>query len=107
VRATRFEQSYQVDIDQKLATICMPGAKANVSFDERFLVTHHYHDGKSDILLHDLATGEEHQVTDVPVGTEARFPHFRSDGWIYFLVDEGDSETMAASDAALRLAARP
>jgi len=44
VRATRFGQSYQVAIDQKLATICMPGAKANVSFDERFMVTHHYHD---------------------------------------------------------------
>jgi hypothetical protein len=107
VRATRFGQSYQVDIDQRLATICMPGAKANVSFDERFLVTHHYHDGKSDILLHDLATGEVHQVTDVPVGTEARYPHFRSDGWIYFLVDGGGSETMAASDAALRIAAQP
>ncbi|HTE52968.1 MAG TPA: hypothetical protein VK698_19080 [Kofleriaceae bacterium] len=105
VRATRFGQSYQVDIDQRLATICMPGAKANISFDERFLVTHHYHDGKSDILLYDLATGDEHQLTDVPVGTEARYPHFRSDGWIYFLVDSGDSETMAASDAAIRLSA--
>ena len=62
VRATRFGQTYQVDIDQQLATICMPGAKANISFDERFLVTHHYHDGKSDILLYDLATGSEHQI---------------------------------------------
>ncbi len=54
VRATRFGDSYQVDIGQKLATICMPGAKVNISFDERFFVTHHYHDGKSDILLYDL-----------------------------------------------------
>ncbi|HWM86027.1 MAG TPA: hypothetical protein VNO33_09320 [Kofleriaceae bacterium] len=106
VRATRFGQSYQVDIDQKLATICMPGAKVNLSFDERFMVTHHYHDGKADILLYDLSTGAESQITDVPVGTEARYPHFRSDGWIYFLVDAGGgSETMAASDAALRIAA--
>jgi hypothetical protein len=106
VNATRFGESYQVDIDQKLATICMPGAKANISFDERFLVTHHYHDGKSDILLYDLATGTESQITDVPVGTEARYPHFRSDGWIYFLVDAGGVETVAASDAAIRIAAQ-
>jgi hypothetical protein len=106
VRATRFGDGYQVDIGQKLATICMPGAKVNISFDERFLVTHHYHDGKADILLYDLVTGEERQITDVPVGTEARFPHFRSDGWIYFLIDGGDEEIMAASDAALRIAAQ-
>ena len=105
VRASRFGQTYQVDIDQKLATVCMPGAKVNFSYDERFLVTHHYHDGKSDILLYDLSTGEQRQITDVPVGTEARYPHFRSDGWIYFLVEAGDSEFMAASDVAIRIAA--
>jgi hypothetical protein len=106
VRATRFGDSYQIDIGQKLATICMPGAKANISFDERFLVTHHYHDGKSDILLADLKTGQQVQVTNMPVGTEARYPHFRSDGWFYFLVDGPDGEYMVASDAALQLAAQ-
>jgi hypothetical protein len=101
VNAVRSGSSYSIDIDQKVAEVCMPGVKPAFSLDERFMVTHHYHDGKSDILLYDLKTGVQKQITDVPEGTEARYPHFRSDGWIYFLVANADGEFVAASDAAL------
>jgi Tol biopolymer transport system component len=81
----------------------MSGAKPSFSFDERFIVTHHYEGGKADVFLVDLTTGQRVQVTDMPAGTYAQFPHFRSDGWIYFLVTGGEKEYVAASDAALRL----
>lgn len=106
VRATRFGDSYVFDIGEKLATICMPGSKANISYDERFLVTHHYEGDRSNLYLVDLATGTQHQITDMPAGAKALFPHFRSDGWIYFLAEDTEgNEYVAASDAALRLAA--
>ena len=41
---------------------------------------------------------------DVPAGTRALFPHFRSDGWFYFLVMDGERELIIASDAALVIA---
>jgi len=42
-------------------------------------------------------------VTNVKAGQMAIFPHFRSDGWIYFLVRDLNSskEYVVASDAAL------
>lgn len=105
VNAVRVGNTYDVDIGQKLATICMPGAKPAFSYDERFLVTHHYHDGRADILLVDLTTGQQRQITKMPSGFEARYPHFRNDGWLYFLVDGPSGEFIAASDAAVRWAA--
>ena len=75
------------------------------------MVTHHYEeggDGTSNLHLLDLATGELRQITNMPAGMKALFPHFRSDGWIYFLVWGTDGERMvAASDAALEVAAAP
>ncbi len=106
VIASKFGDSYRITTDQRVATICESGAKPNFSFDERFIVTHHYHDGRADIVLIDLATGARHQVTNMPAGSYAQYPHFRSDGWFYFLVIDGDSEYIAASDAALRIEAQ-
>jgi hypothetical protein len=103
VQATRFGSNYSINIDQELATVCMSGAKPNFSFDERFIVTHHYTSGKADIFLIDLTSGQRHQITNMPDGSYGMFPHFRSDGWIYFLVSAGGTEYVAASDAALRL----
>jgi hypothetical protein len=41
----------------------------------------------------------------------ALYPHFRADGWLYFLVRDGRGaqkrEYVLASDAALKLAAAP
>ena len=104
VQTTRNGAGYDVSINQELATVCMPGAKANFSFDERFIVTHFYRDDRADIMLLDLVTHKRIELTNMPSGDYAQFPHFRSDGWIYFLVIDGDEQYVAASDAAIRLA---
>ena len=50
----------------------------------------------------DLLTGATTRVTNMQPGQHALFPHFRSDGWIYFVVRTLDGEEYyAASDAAL------
>lgn len=99
------------------AEICMPGAKASFSFDERFLVTHQYVDrsepdqvnlpeGSSNIMLADLSTGRQLRLTSSKANVYALYPHFRADGWLYFIVRDMDAnlEYVVASDAALRLA---
>jgi hypothetical protein len=105
VNITKVGNSYSVDIGQVLATICnMQGAKAGFSFDERFVVTHHYEsDGTANLFLYDLQTKLVKQITNMPAGQRALFPHFRSDGWIYFTVKDGTNEFAAASDAAVIL----
>jgi hypothetical protein len=100
VITSRTGDNYNVNINTELARICIPGAKANISFDERFFVTHHYEDGGSNIYLTDMLTGEVRQITDM-AGAQALYPHFRSDGWFYFLAKDGDSEYVMASDAAI------
>jgi len=107
--------------------ICTQGGKATFSFDERWMVFHHYvvdadavelgfssadaggfadyqELGSSNLYLVDLTTGESRRLTNMPAGQYALFPHFRSDGWIYFVVRtlEND-EYFVASDAALVL----
>ena len=105
VDAARTGSDYRFGIDTKLATVCLEGAKVNFSFDERFVATHVYDADGANIVLVDLVTGQRHQVTDMPPGSQALFPHFRSDGWLYFLVKTADgSEYVAASDLAVRLA---
>ena len=59
VVAKRDNENYDINIDQQLARFCFSGAKANISFDERFFVTHRYEaDGTADIILGDFATGQ-------------------------------------------------
>jgi hypothetical protein len=96
--------SYDIDISQPVQFLCTPGAKANISFDERYSVTHHYEDDTANLYVTDILTGETHQVTDMPAKTFALFPHFRSDGWIYFLASGPDGDKAVATDAVLRLA---
>jgi hypothetical protein len=109
--------------------ICLQGGKATVSFDERWMVIHHYvtaqdaealgfsgpddpafepylRRGASNLYLVDLRDGSSRPITDMGPGRYALFPHFRSDGWIYFVVRTLDGrELFAASDAALVLEA--
>ena len=103
--------------------VCMPGNKANLSFDERFLTTHHYltredfadqasfapyvGKGGTDIYVSDFVTGRIVKAVHMNPGQLAVFPHFRSDGWLYFLVRDSNTgkEYVAASDIALRLTA--
>ena len=95
------------------------------SFDERWIVYHHWvqaddwqamgYPSQSDpgfqallgsatanLFLLDLTTGTSRRITSMAPGQEALFPHFRSDGWIYFIVKGATAgEVIAASDAAL------
>ncbi len=100
VDTSRTGDNYNVNINTQLARVCIPGAKPNISFDERFFVTHHYEDGGANIYLTDMLTGEVRQITNMG-GNKALYPHFRSDGWFYFLVHDGDTEHIMASDAAI------
>lgn len=106
--------------------ICKAGSKAVVSYDERWMVFHHYVTaddaaelglsedeqalarylelGASNLYLADLTNGALHSITRMAPGQYALFPHFRSDGWIYFVVRTLDGEEyFAASNAALLL----
>jgi hypothetical protein len=111
--------------------ICLTGGKATFSYDERWLVFHHYvlpedasdlgftgpndpafaayaQQGASNLMLVDLRTGSAQRITTMHPGQYALFPHFRSDGWIYFVVRTTDGdEYYAASDAALVAEAAP
>lgn len=95
---------YDIDIDQPVQFLCEPGAKANISFNERWASTHHYEDGIANIYLTNLLTGQRYKVTNMKDGAKALFPHFRSDGWLYFLISNpnGNNEVVA-SDMALQL----
>ena len=59
--------------------------------------------GTSNSVLIDLTTGQHRRVTNMHAGQYALYPHFRSDGWIYFLVRDkvSNKEYAVASDAAL------
>lgn len=104
VQASPSGGSYEVSISQPVRFVCAPGAKANISFDERFSVTHTYENGTANLYLTDLVTMETHQITDMPEGTRALFPHFRSDGWIMFLVQGNGPDRAVGIDSAVVLA---
>jgi hypothetical protein len=112
----------------RVAMLCAQGGKPNFSFDERGLAMHHYvassdfadlgfasasdpafapylQKGASNIYLVDLQTGARQRVTSMQPGQFALYPHFRADGWIYFLVRDHNTghEYLVASEAALRL----
>ena len=106
-RAKYIQDQFVADL-QNLA-----GGKAQLSFDERFLAVHQYVDAAdnpqglpantSNIFVADLKTGRKYQVTKVAAGQKALYPHFRADGWLYFLVRESSGETLVGSDIAIRL----
>lgn len=96
--------------DAESASICTgAGEKATFSFDERYLTYYAYEkqgktlsweDSSSDVYLVDLlGDGKARKITAMPKGSYAQFPHFRSDGWLYFTVLDGKtrkSKVMAA-----------
>ncbi len=112
---------------EDVGRVCLTGGKAVFSFDERWMVLHHYVTdedatelgfsgaddpgfqdytqlGASNLYLVDLLTGAARRITNTQPGQYALFPHFRSDGWIYFVVRTLDgNEYFVASDAALIL----
>lgn len=125
VDATPSGSSYAVSTPE-IGRYCLEGAKPAISFDERTMVVHHYvgpadyaeygfssasdpafqamlTQGTSNIYLLDLTNGAVTRVTNMHAGQYALYPHFRSDGWFYFLVRDQNTghEYAAASDAAL------
>jgi hypothetical protein len=113
----------------EVARYCFNGGKPNFSFDERWMVIHHYlsgadavelgfagpddpafaayrAQGASNVYLVDLTTGARTRLTNMQPGQYAHSPHFRSDGWIYFMVRTvgvTGSEHVVASDALFAL----
>jgi len=60
--------------------------------------------GASNLIMVDLLDGSSHVITHMDPGQYALYPHFRSDGWLYFVVRTVDrKEYFAATDAALLL----
>lgn len=127
LNATPSGSTYTVTTPQ-IGRYCVNGGKPAFSYDERWLVLHRYvtgadaialgftgpsdpafalyaSQGASNIYLLDLVTGQLRRVTGMLPGQYALFPHFRSDGWIYFMVRNISSnhEYIVASDAALTL----
>ncbi len=123
--ATPNGNSYDV-VAPEVARYCFNGGKPGISFDERWAVIHRYvtdedavelgftgpsdpaflayaQQGAANIYLMDLLTGLTRRVTHMQPGQYALFPHFRSDGWIYFIVRPSgqNQEYIVASDAAL------
>ncbi len=126
--ATPAGSTYTINVPE-IARYCLRGGKPAVSFDERWMVFHHYVEsgdwaalgyaaaddpgflalrdaqtgGAANLFLLELATGTVRRITTMQAGQYALYPHFRSDGWIYFIVRDRnrDREWIAASDAAL------
>jgi hypothetical protein len=108
-----------------LGRLCVQGGKPTFSYDERWMVFHRYvtdsdaqelgfadadaagfqdykDSGSSNLYLLDLTNGSITRLTNMPPGEFALFPHFRSDGWIYFVVRTiAEKEYFAATDAAI------
>ena len=127
VTATPAGNSYTVTT-QEIGRYCTQGAKPAISFDEKFFVAHHYvgpndyadlgfasasdptfkamlAKGTSNIFLVNMATGVRTRITTMHAGQMALYPHFRSDGWIYFLARDltTNKEYVVGSNAALTL----
>lgn len=104
VQATPSGESYDINIDLPVQFICGRGAKSNISYDERYSVTHAYENDTANLYLTDLLTGTTVQVTNMPSDTKALFPHFVSNGWIYFLATGENGDRAMATNAALVMA---
>jgi hypothetical protein len=123
--ATPNAASYTITAPE-IGRYCVKGGKPAISFDERYMVYHHYvgpadyaalgfasaadpkfqemlAKGTANIMLLDLVSGQEKRITSMHAGQYALYPHFRSDGWIYFLARDltTNIEYVVASDAAL------
>lgn len=57
-------------------------------------------------MIADLVTGKQLRVTRSRAGVFALYPHFRADGWLYFVVRDMNTrqEYVVASDVAIRMA---
>jgi predicted small lipoprotein YifL len=129
VKTVREGDELRAEIPEVARFCALNGGKPAFSYDERWIVMHHYvenedamdlgftgpsdpgfaayrQQGAANLYLVDLLTGQRTRITHMSPGQFALFPHFRSDGWIYFMVREQDQTTehVVASDAAIVLA---
>jgi len=102
--------------DSNSAQLCVgAGEKPQISYDERYVVYYAYEQhtnlvksaqSSANLFVIDLlGDGKPVQITRMPKGVFAQFPHFRSDGWVYFDVldtNKGVRQVMA-TDAILLL----
>jgi hypothetical protein len=127
VNATPNGTGYDITAPE-IARYCVKGAKPAFSYDDRWLVYHHYINdsdavslgftgaadpdfaqyrikGAANVYLMDLRTGVTTRVTNMQPGQYALFPSFRADGWLYILVKDRNRgiESAIASPAALFL----
>lgn len=109
-----------------LATVCLKGGKTTLSFNERVMAVHHYTDAtdakdlkmdpnsaefkglienSANIWLYDMYTKSKMRLTMMKKGQFALYPHWRADGWLYFLVRDVNSEKdyIVATDAGIRM----
>jgi hypothetical protein len=127
VVATPTGGTYSMAVPE-VARYCFSGGKPAFSYDERWIVYHHYvtntdadakelgfvdaadpgfapyrSRGAANTYLLELATGVTRRITNMAPGQYALYPHFRSDGWIYAVVRDtvANHEYMVASDGAL------
>ncbi len=111
----------------EIGRYCVDGGVATFSYDERWLAFHHTisnterdavelgFTGKNDpgfadyvakgtanLYVVDLMTGLSYRVTAMNAGQYALYPHFRSDGWLYAIVRDSNTNTeyVIASEAA-------
>lgn len=103
--------SYGKDL---VGRLCFDGLKVGFSFDDRFIASYGYikpdqyallgyaspddpefqsrlNAGTANVFVFDLWTQKLHVVTHMGPGQYALFPHFRSDGWMYFMVYDQNS----------------
>lgn len=131
VSMTANATSYDITATE-IARYCEPGAKPAISYDDRWLIYHHYigdddakdlgftnatdpgfadyrSNGAANVYLIDLKTGRKTRITHMAPGQYALFPHFRADGWIYMVVKDRvrNVESLIASPAALYAEAQP
>ncbi|MGE0172721.1 MAG: hypothetical protein AB7T49_08050 [Oligoflexales bacterium] len=95
--------NYNSANDPTVSEYCVKGmgSKPQLSLDERFIAFHQYQQVGdalvSDIFVIDVLQPEKvFKVTNFSGGaqfagrTKALFPHFRADGWLYFLLEPTD-----------------
>lgn len=113
----------------RVAQLCADGLKGDFSYDDRFFITYSYirpehwralgyasemdpefqkklETGAANVVLVDLFAKTRKFLTNMGPGQFAYFPHFRSDGWIYFESYDAPSakRQVIASDAAIQAA---
>jgi hypothetical protein len=61
--------------------------------------------GSSNIYLYDIVNQRKIRITRMGPGQYALYPHFRADGWLYFVVRDTNAsiDYAMATDAAIRL----